>query len=664
MGFSETLELLLHADASGGISEVRKFASESGKSVSEVESNFKRLGASMMKIGGTGMAAGGFLTMIGDKERQAGAQLEAAIDGVGQSAAEYSDRIEEAIKSGENFGNTAVESKNALQKLVSSYNDTGEALDRMQLVEDLAAAKHIDLTDAAALVARAHGGAAKVFKEFGIVVEKNADGSKNMEGALDELAQKLNGQASASVSGLSGQFQILATKAEDFVAGIGESYGPAILGLSTGLTALGGIMSATGSAVTALKARHLEAAAAAEAQTLAEKAMMVGLAGGVVAAIVGGAIALDRLTDSGHQAKISVEQLAAMSGSQMRELAEGFKKASDELAGSDGINARARATGESLKNLEDQSLSNIAAAERFADQLEASGVNVDDFRAKIAATSDANVQSARDQRENSEAIEAAVDPIKAQTEALKKLNDAQQKDLDLQLQRIGGVIAVSDSEIKAREAVAELKKSTDDATLSADQHQSALNEAETAILAAAAAAGDLAETQSGLAGTTDGAVASNQAQITSLNNVLATLQPGSPLYVAVQSYIAALNSTPGVISTEFRVWASQDTRSLIESSNRLGRSVASYDVGGMVPGPRGKPQLAIVHGGEYVSTADEVANAGRGGGSSSPVPMGQGLTVYLDARGSMMTGEQVVSALHNHARSNTAPVLLKEWLAS
>jgi hypothetical protein len=30
----------------------------------------------------------------------------------------------------------------------------------------------------------------------------------------------------------------------------------------------------------------------------------------------------------------------------------------------------------------------------------------------------------------------------------------------------------------------------------------------------------------------------------------------------------------------------------------------------------------------------------------------------------MMTGEQVVSALHNHARSNTAPVLLKEWLAS
>lgn len=43
----------------------------------------------------------------------------------------------------------------------------------------------------------------------------------------------------------------------------------------------------------------------------------------------------------------------------------------------------------------------------------------------------------------------------------------------------------------------------------------------------------------------------------------------------------------------------------------VGLGLTKYDVGGMVPGPRGAPQLAIVHGGEYVNTAEEVSNARR-----------------------------------------------------
>jgi len=47
-----------------------------------------------------------------------------------------------------------------------------------------------------------------------------------------------------------------------------------------------------------------------------------------------------------------------------------------------------------------------------------------------------------------------------------------------------------------------------------------------------------------------------------------------------------------------------------------------YDSGGLVAGPKGAPQLAIVHGGEYVSTTDEVDRARSG--SSSKMSIGSG----------------------------------------
>jgi len=51
--------------------------------------------------------------------------------------------------------------------------------------------------------------------------------------------------------------------------------------------------------------------------------------------------------------------------------------------------------------------------------------------------------------------------------------------------------------------------------------------------------------------------------------------------------------------------------------------IAAFDVGGMVDGPKGAPQLAIVHGGEYVSTTDEVDKA-RSRGSKMSIGSGGG----------------------------------------
>lgn len=59
----------------------------------------------------------------------------------------------------------------------------------------------------------------------------------------------------------------------------------------------------------------------------------------------------------------------------------------------------------------------------------------------------------------------------------------------------------------------------------------------------------------------------------------------------------------------------------------------------------------------------ELLHMGSSAGNVVPNSALGGMTVYLDARGSTMTGSQVITALHEHARHNTAPILLKEWFA-
>src|SRR5581483_12417277 len=111
-------------------------------------SALSRAGASMLKLGASGLGVGALLTEMGSKEQAASQQLEAAIGQVGQSYDDYRGRIDKAVSSQENYGHTAVETQNALATLTLSYNDTGKALDAMQLVADLAAKKHESLGEA------------------------------------------------------------------------------------------------------------------------------------------------------------------------------------------------------------------------------------------------------------------------------------------------------------------------------------------------------------------------------------------------------------------------------------------------------------------------------------------------------------------------------------
>lgn len=143
------------------------------------------LGTMATAIGGSMALVGGFATEMAAKLSTSNADLEAAVDATGHSMEEYKSQIAAADKTGQHFGKTSDDTNEALAKLTRITGDAGKALQDMHLVTEVAAAKHISLSDAADMVGKMTMGNSKVFKQFGVDLDAN-------KGATDKLtaAQK------------------------------------------------------------------------------------------------------------------------------------------------------------------------------------------------------------------------------------------------------------------------------------------------------------------------------------------------------------------------------------------------------------------------------------------------------------------------------------------
>lgn len=281
MALIEKLELLINADPAQGVAAMQRFAAESDKNLSSVEGRIKSFGKNALKVGAAGIGAGGFLTQMASEDIEAANQLKAAIEQTGGVYSDFADRIDEAASAQVRYGHTDDEVNNALSALTLAYGDAGKALDQMQLVADLAARKHISLEEAANLVGKAHNGAARIFKEFGVQVGLNADGTKNFDGALTDLAQKLTGQADAAADTFTGRLKALGAQASNIASEFGQKFGPAILGLSTGLTALGGVTSGVSSVLEHFKKAEEGATVATEGLAVATNTSLLASLGAV-----------------------------------------------------------------------------------------------------------------------------------------------------------------------------------------------------------------------------------------------------------------------------------------------------------------------------------------------------------------------------------------------
>jgi hypothetical protein len=245
---------------------------ELGSLIGETADKFSELGehaskgAKLLAGGAAITAIGTGLQFLGSAEQQATDQLKAAVDASGHSWEDYEGQVEGAIKTQEKFGHGAADTSTALRILTASTNDPAKALASMGDVANLAAAKHISLADAAALMARVmNGTGGKVLSTFGIQMAHTKDRTADAKAAMEELSKKLDGQAAASVDNFSGKVGIIKTQIGDWAAGVAQTLGPA-------LTAIGPILMVTGTIMEIVTARKAAAAAAEAALTVATEA--------------------------------------------------------------------------------------------------------------------------------------------------------------------------------------------------------------------------------------------------------------------------------------------------------------------------------------------------------------------------------------------------------
>jgi hypothetical protein len=414
-----------------------------GEGIESVGEHGISLGKKLAIGGGVVAGVGVALTAMGSKGKQATDQLKQSILNTGASYGDFADKIDKTVKREENFAHSAEDTKTALRLLTDATGDEQKALDNMQVVTNLAAAKHISLADAAALVAKIlGGGGAKILKQYGITMGENADGTKDVAGALDQLGAKLQGQAAASMDNFGSKVDIVKTKLGDFVDEIGQKVGPV-------LTVAGTVIGTAASAMDILAIRSEKAAvnAARAGESIGEAAAKgaggaafgpIGLAIGAVA--TAGFLGAKALGLFGHKAH---EQIAPV-----QELTDAIKADSDAF----GTNTRAQIVhtlsskglydsglklGISQKTLTSAVLGNAKAAQQVANAINGASTAYEKNESRVQTT-DAKTgalittthhatQAQKDARDAATSLANSLPNLQGQLDASRRaaLNEAQ-----------------------------------------------------------------------------------------------------------------------------------------------------------------------------------------------------------------------------------------------
>jgi hypothetical protein len=145
--------------------------------------------ASLFAIGTAAVAVGGLSLEMADKFEMSHAKLETALKNAGSSFEEFKTPIGEAQKKMEQYGFTNAQTQEALGNLTTALKDPKKALDDLSLAADLAKYKHIDLADAATVVARAQEGNLRALKQLGIDLPIAASSAAKLEAANVKLGK-------------------------------------------------------------------------------------------------------------------------------------------------------------------------------------------------------------------------------------------------------------------------------------------------------------------------------------------------------------------------------------------------------------------------------------------------------------------------------------------
>lgn len=201
-----------------------------------------------------GAALGGAVALTSEFARSAAeeevvfARLGQAIEATGKPLDDYTDRIDAAVKKGEEFSFADDQVAAALAQLTTQTGSADAALENLSLVMDVARARGMSLVDAATLVGKVHEGNIGILSRYGIQVEKGATATE----ALALLQSRTAGQAEAYAETTQGSLDRARNSFDNLTESIGEHANSittliALLpGLQAGYMALGGIIGGIG----------------------------------------------------------------------------------------------------------------------------------------------------------------------------------------------------------------------------------------------------------------------------------------------------------------------------------------------------------------------------------------------------------------------------------
>src|SRR5438105_12451 len=166
-GFKEMAGVFV-ANSGGALEPLQKIQEQVSGLPAVFDKANKGIGASITKLGTIVAGVGIVGQVLGGRDVQAEAQLKAAIEGTGGSYEDYKKKVDEAVKSGEKLGDTFPSTVTALNRLTIATHDPEKAFKLLTAAQDISAARHISVEQAALVVGKAVNGNTRGLRAYGI----------------------------------------------------------------------------------------------------------------------------------------------------------------------------------------------------------------------------------------------------------------------------------------------------------------------------------------------------------------------------------------------------------------------------------------------------------------------------------------------------------------
>ena len=148
-------------------------------------------------------------------------QLSTALNDAKQNTAANRTEIQATTEKMSALGFSTSATEGAYKTLISATGSTTEATKLMAMAADLARYKHEDLATAAMTLEKGTMGNARAFKEFGITLDTTLPKNQAITKAMDELNQKIGGQAIGYTHTFAGEIEVLKAKFDDVAVKVG-----------------------------------------------------------------------------------------------------------------------------------------------------------------------------------------------------------------------------------------------------------------------------------------------------------------------------------------------------------------------------------------------------------------------------------------------------------